>query len=113
MLERRHSTTARLAICLAAVVLAGVTGAQAAASDGAKPPAPDFLGQAVVPTGTTFAGTTVGGLSSISYDQERAAFYALSDDQSQFQPRGSTRSTSTSPMGNWRPAMCDSMRSPL
>ena len=36
------------------------------------PPVPlQFLGQAIVPTGTTFAGTTVGGLSSITWDPQR------------------------------------------
>jgi hypothetical protein len=46
----------------------------------------DFRGQAIVPTGTMFEGTTVGGLSSITYDRRRDAFYVLSDDPSQFQP---------------------------
>jgi hypothetical protein len=45
-----------------------------------------FRGQAIVPTGTTFEGTTVGGLSSITYDAQRGVYYALSDDPSQFQP---------------------------
>ena len=45
-----------------------------------------FHGQAIVPTGTTFAGTTVGGLSSITYDRAHDVYYALSDDPSQFQP---------------------------
>ncbi len=42
----------------------------------------DFRGQAIVPTGTTFAGTTVGGLSSITYDKWRDRYFILSDDQS-------------------------------
>jgi hypothetical protein len=67
--------------------LALATGAAAAtASDGSKPPALQFLGQTIVATGTTFAGTTVGGLSSITYDAGRGVFYALSDDQGQLQP---------------------------
>jgi len=45
-----------------------------------------FRGQAIIPTGTTFQGTTVGGLSSITYDKRRGVYYALSDDPSQFQP---------------------------
>jgi 3-phytase/alkaline phosphatase D len=45
-----------------------------------------FLGQAIIPTGTTFAGTEVGGLSSITYDRRRHVYYALSDDQSQIDP---------------------------
>ena len=46
----------------------------------------DFRGQAIIPTGTMFEGTTVGGLSSITYDQWRGVYYVLSDDQSQLQP---------------------------
>ena len=45
-----------------------------------------FRGQAIVPTGTTFKETTVGGLSSITYDAKRGVYYAISDDQGQFQP---------------------------
>jgi hypothetical protein len=40
-----------------------------------------FRGQAIVPTGTTFQSTTVGGLSSIAYDARRGVYYILSDDQ--------------------------------
>ena len=46
----------------------------------------DFRGQAIVPTGTMFEGTTVGGLSSITYDAKRDRYFAISDDQGQFQP---------------------------
>src|SRR5262245_22408186 len=42
-----------------------------------------FRGQAIVPTGTTFAGTIVGGLSSIAYDTKRRVYYTISDDQEQ------------------------------
>ena len=45
-----------------------------------------FRGQASSPTGTIFEGTTVGGLSSITYDSRRGVYYAISDDASQFQP---------------------------
>jgi 3-phytase/alkaline phosphatase D len=69
-----------------AVAVAAAAGVAANASDGAKPPGLQFLGQAIIPTGTTFAGTTVGGLSSITYDAERNVFYTLSDDQSQLNP---------------------------
>ena len=41
----------------------------------------EFLGEVVVPTGTTFDGTEIGGLSSITYDPGRSVFYTLSDDQ--------------------------------
>ena len=46
----------------------------------------DFRGEAVVPSGTMFEGTTVGGLSSIAYDSRRGVYYAISDDASVFQP---------------------------
>lgn len=75
----------RVAIA-AAVVVAAVVGVVASASDGSKPPQLEFLGQAIIPTGTTFAGTEIGGLSSITYDSARGAFYSLSDDQSQIDP---------------------------
>jgi hypothetical protein len=67
-------------------VAAAIAAAGAATANAAKPPSLQFLGQAIVPTGTTFAGTTVGGLSSITYDRARGVFYTLSDDQSQFNP---------------------------
>jgi hypothetical protein len=46
----------------------------------------EFLGEQIFPTGTQFAGTEFGGLSSISYDAERDAFYVLSDDQGTIDP---------------------------
>src|SRR5438477_12806776 len=78
-----HRRTAWIAI---AAALAAIATGSAQASDGAKPPGLQFLGQAIVPTGTSFAGTTIGGLSSITYDASRGVFYSLSDDQSQFGP---------------------------
>lgn len=39
-----------------------------------------YLGQATFPTSTTFDGTKVGGLSSITYDAARGVYYAISDD---------------------------------
>ena len=41
----------------------------------------EFLGEVVVPTGTLFKGTEIGGLSSITFDAGRQVYYALSDDQ--------------------------------
>jgi len=73
---------------LAATVAAVVGVCLCAAPAMAKGPSVDlqFRGQAIVPTGTSFQGTTVGGLSSITYDSRRDVFYAISDDASQFQP---------------------------
>jgi hypothetical protein len=75
---------ARAILTLAAVVALLVAAAPAIATghrEGIR-----FLGQAIVPTGTTFGGTTVGGLSSITYDSRLGVFYALSDDASVLQP---------------------------
>jgi 3-phytase len=44
----------------------------------------EFLGEQIIPTGTLFEGTQIGGLSSLAYDASRDLFYALSDDPSQF-----------------------------
>lgn len=41
----------------------------------------EFLGEVVVPTGAHFAGTEIGGLSSITYDPARGVYHTLSDDQ--------------------------------
>src|SRR5215218_10719809 len=67
---------------LAAVVGTFATVAVLAAPAAAKGPKTDlqFLGQAIVPSGTSFGGTRVGGLSSITYDARRGVFYAVSDD---------------------------------
>jgi hypothetical protein len=55
----------------------------APAAAAANGPSPElrFLGQAILPTGTTYQGTVVGGLSSITYDARRDVYYVLSDDQ--------------------------------
>jgi glycerophosphoryl diester phosphodiesterase len=45
-----------------------------------------FIGQSVIPTGTQYEGTTVGGLSSITYDATNHSFYTISDDRSQINP---------------------------
>jgi hypothetical protein len=66
-----------------AVLLAAPAGA---VSPQARMPGLQFLGQAIIPTGATFAGTQVGGLSSITYDPSRNVYYVLSDDRSQLNP---------------------------
>lgn len=45
-----------------------------------------YLGQQIVPTGTLFAGTTIGGLSGLEHDAANQRFFAISDDRSQFNP---------------------------
>jgi hypothetical protein len=70
-----------------AVVLA-LAAAVAAAPAGARErlPSLQFRGEATFPTGYLFGGTAVGGLSSITYDAGRDAYYILSDDRSQLGP---------------------------
>lgn len=46
----------------------------------------DYLGQSILPTGTTFQGTEVGGLSGITYDPSKNVYYSISDDRSQVNP---------------------------
>ncbi len=47
---------------------------------------PEFLDMVTFETGTMFAGTEVGGLSGITYDEHRGVYYALSDDRSEENP---------------------------
>ena len=42
----------------------------------------EFLGQAVTPSGASFGGLRIGGLSGIAYDPASGAFLANSDDRS-------------------------------
>jgi len=73
--------------------LAAITGTLAAVAVLAAPAAAkgpksglEFLGQTIVPSGTTFAGTRIGGLSSITYDKRLGVYYAVSDDTGLFGP---------------------------
>jgi 3-phytase len=70
-------------LALLVVLFVFVLGPPAAAAQG-PPVSLQFLGQAIVPTGTLFNGTVVGGLSSITWDPELRVYYALADDPSQF-----------------------------
>jgi hypothetical protein len=63
-------------VLLVAVALVAAAPAQAAPSTHLQ-----FVGQQIFPTSTQFQGTSFGGLSSITYDERRHVFYALSDDQ--------------------------------
>jgi hypothetical protein len=84
--DRAHHS-ARVALLAAAVLAAALlSGAARAASPHALPVQLQFLGQAIVPTGFSYRDTTVGGLSSITWDPLRNVYYSISDDPSQFQP---------------------------
>ncbi|MFI2035180.1 esterase-like activity of phytase family protein [Streptomyces bottropensis] len=79
---------ARARIIAGAVVLAALpalsgTPAAAAHDSGVRL---DFLGERELPNAMTFEGTTVGGLSAISYDAKSGAYYLISDDRSQTGP---------------------------
>jgi hypothetical protein len=77
----------KLAAAVGALVTVVTVLAPAAPAVAKGPPVDlQFLGQAIVSTGTSYQGTTVGGLSSITFDAQRNVFYAVSDDPSQFQP---------------------------
>jgi hypothetical protein len=45
-----------------------------------------LLGEAILPHGLQFQGTTVGGLSAIDHDPPSGTWVALSDDRSELQP---------------------------
>ncbi|MGD8805217.1 MAG: esterase-like activity of phytase family protein [Chloroflexota bacterium] len=74
----------RLAVAITLIIILLVTAfaASAAPDVGAMTVADvEFLGEVIVPTGTMYGGTEIGGLSSITYDAGRGVYYALSDDQ--------------------------------
>jgi len=72
---RSMTTTASIALA-AALAPAGVHAATTL----------DFIGQVVIPSGTTAQGTVLGGLSGIDYNPATGSYIAISDDRSQFNP---------------------------
>lgn len=82
MLGTGRSRTAWGAIAIAALVATAALAPAATAKKGHKrAPTLEFRGQVIVPTGTMFQSTQVGGLSGIAY-AGGTTFYSLSDDQS-------------------------------
>jgi hypothetical protein len=81
MLGHRRLATGLLVLAVTAVVVASAP----AATSHKRPPSLEFRGELILPTGTMFEGTQVGGLSGIQY-AGRSTFYTLSDDPSQFGP---------------------------
>ena len=69
---------------LPAFLLLAVATANALRASDEMPDSPagglEFLGEVTFPTGFEFSGTTVGGLSALTYDPKQNLFYALSDD---------------------------------
>lgn len=75
-----------LAAAVTALVVPCLLAAPASAAGPHGRPGPHhpelvFRGESALPAGATFAGTVVGGLSSMAYDARRDVYYALSDDQ--------------------------------
>lgn len=72
---------AALALASALTVTAAALAAPAVAepSDSARVPRLSFRGEGALAPGLQFQGTTVGGLSSITYDRSRDRYYAISD----------------------------------
>ncbi len=63
----------------------GLVGFVSSVLAAAQPPPPlEFLGEARLPHALRFEGTTVGGLSAITYDPRQGVFLVLSDDKGQF-----------------------------
>ena len=83
-MSRSHHRRLAFAIVVALAVLLALPAAavpKSGSSDPATVVDTEFLGEVIVPTGTTFAGTEIGGLSSITYDPARGVYHTLSDDQ--------------------------------
>lgn len=77
--RRVKATVVAALAALTAGALLVSTPPAGAASDRARVPLLDFRGEDTLAPGTDFAGTVVGGLSSITYDARRDVYYAISD----------------------------------
>jgi len=55
-------------------------------SASASAPRLEFLGSTTIPRTSRFRGTTVGGLSGISFDRRTGRYYLISDDRSERNP---------------------------
>lgn len=81
-MNARNRSFLLIAVLLALLLLSPIVGTFALRDGGAKTVADvEFLGEVIVPTGTVFEGTEIGGLSSITFDPGRGVYYVLSDDQ--------------------------------
>lgn len=81
MLGSGRSRSAWTVLAVGALVATAALAPAATAKKGHKRgPSLEFRGQLIIPTGTTFEGTQIGGLSGIDY-AGGTTFYSLSDDQ--------------------------------
>lgn len=86
MNHKPHFTVSVILVLV--MILMPVAGASAGPSNDGEVSFADYelIGTINFPTGYMFAGTQMGGLSSITYDASRGVFYAISDDQSVINP---------------------------
>jgi 3-phytase len=80
MIGPGRSRIAWTAIALTALLATAALAPAATTKKGKRGPSLEFRGQVIIPTGTTFQGTQVGGLSGIDH-AGGTTFYTLSDDQ--------------------------------
>jgi hypothetical protein len=90
-MNHRHRFTVSVLLLLV-MIFAPITGASAGrlttalSNEEVSFGSYELIGTLNFPTGYMFAGTQMGGLSSITYDESRGVYYALSDDQSVINP---------------------------
>ncbi len=79
---RRYRVFVLMAVVFALLVAAPAIAGRGKDGEGAQMVVDvEFLGEVIVPTGTVFEATEIGGLSSITFDAQRNVYYVLSDDQ--------------------------------
>ena len=74
----KQTATALFATLFATLALA----AAAQPADPATPFSLNYLGQQIPPSGASFGGTTIGGLSSLDYNKSTDQYFAISDGRS-------------------------------
>jgi hypothetical protein len=81
-MNARNRSFLLISVLLALLLALPIAGTFALSDREAKTVADvEFLGEVVIPTGTLYEGTEIGGLSSITFDRGRDVYYVLSDDQ--------------------------------
>jgi hypothetical protein len=81
-MNARNRSFLLISVLLALLLALPIAGTFALSDGEAKTVADvEFLGEVVIPTGTLYEGTEIGGLSSITFDRGRDVYYVLSDDQ--------------------------------
>jgi hypothetical protein len=73
-------------VCAAILLSASALATSAQAVDFTVNSRLSYLGQQILPTGATFSGTTIGGLSSLDYNPGTDRYLAISDDRSTINP---------------------------